>query len=102
MNIYFHIIELIRNGAVTEIPSGQYDTSVEDRGGFRIKCTDTANANWRVISVGDIEFSREVSPLCKYISQMSRMPDDRQYSHSSTDIAVSLCTHPYLTRIYLL
>lgn len=46
-------------------------TSVEDRGGFKIKCTDTANADSRLVTVQDIEIITAVFPKCNYSSNSS-------------------------------
>ena len=71
MLLVFVIAEVVRGNTVTRIPNGIYTSSVSDRGGFSVKCIDTANEAWRVISAADVEVTTEVFPRCNYLSTSS-------------------------------
>ena len=57
-----------KNGEDVELTKGQYTVTDEDRGGFRVRCYDPTNIEWKSVSEADVEkTSKEFLPECKFM-----------------------------------
>ena len=59
----FYFTEIVRGENSVVINNGRYTPSAVDRSGFKVKCTDTKNPDWRAID--DIEHVIDVTPICQ-------------------------------------
>ena len=54
-NITFFSVELIKHKQVIALDSNQYTPTSEDMNAFRIRCADPTHADWKAISVDNVE-----------------------------------------------